>query len=165
MAFEFAHPQNGPTQLHNPWEKFTRRNEKMHVAEDGSRLIGEDHSRLPTASTTNVDVIDSTASMTVIEQFMTHRTGPLEISIPQRRQLLRDYLEAAAADAASHPNRFVENDIGHFSKTWDIALLDDRQNHQNCARPYKNPCSKCQILSKSLSIPELFLRLKENVRC
>lgn len=146
MAFNSNRSLNEHMQIHNPWERFKTRNEQTHLAED---------SRLVRAA--------STTSLEVIKNFITYGTHQFEEPIPQQRQLLRDYLCVAATNDPDPTNQFVETDIVKFSKTWDIALLDDRQNHDGCARPYGNPCSRCHIFSENLSIPQLFLRLKENV--
>ncbi|KAI8936255.1 hypothetical protein NX059_006677 [Plenodomus lindquistii] len=130
---------------HNPWERFTARKEENHVAEDISRLC-------PSPQTT---------TSTVIERFMTHKQKLQDRPIPRQRQLLRDFLAGCTRQPSSvSQQRYFEADIIDSSATRDIALLDDRQRHSNCAKLIGNDCPACVVFSKNLSIHELFLRLQ-----
>lgn len=141
MAYDFSRHES------NPWQKFTLREEKIHQAEDKSRLFPSH--QIPSAD--------------VIEGFLRHQRDELDILIPRRYQALRNYL----SHAIRNPSNVVENDIAQSSSNRDIVLLDDRQNHVRCVdacRQWHGQRYKgCNIFSDNLSIPAMFSRLKEEV--
>lgn len=137
------HEQGRP---HDPWEKFTQRNEIKHVAEDASRLC-QPHM----------------TSSDIIENFFLHERRELDDSIPRRRQILRDFLKEVILPCSLGPQPRYESDIARRSSVDHLALLDDRQKHQNCPKAIYQPCNVCKIFSEKLGIPELCDRLKQDV--
>ncbi|KAF1956057.1 hypothetical protein CC80DRAFT_67834 [Byssothecium circinans] len=145
MAYESVSETYRP---HNPWEKFTQRTVANHHAED-SRLCPP---QLPISTTE------------VIQRFLSHGYIRLDQAIPRKRQLLRDYLEETINVRQIGGASVVEHDIVAKSKSADVALLDDRQKHDRCAKLIGQVCNSCQILSTNLTIPELYRRLQQEVR-
>ena len=142
----FGHetPRIGLDRLHNPWHKFTQRNQLKHNAED---------SRLHKPAATARDVI---------QQFMAHHSDPLDGEIPHMRQMLRDYLNETVMTAAG-PNETIENVIQKTSSPRDFALLDDRKKHEKCHRHIGLTCKKCALVSEKKEMFELYKRLAGNV--
>jgi hypothetical protein len=134
--------------LHNPWEKFSQRLVERHLAEDESRLCPP-------------QVPISTSE--VVARFLSHGYTRLDEAIPRKRQLLRNFLEETITPQQMGMPNSVEHDIRDGSVSGDIALLDDRQKHERCAKSIGQLCSVCRIFSRKLSIPELYQRLQEKV--
>lgn len=133
---------------HSPWEKYTQRYEAKHSPEDDVRLC-------TTAQTTTAQII---------EEFLTHDQHQLEKQVPRRRQILRDFLDEALAPSAGVASPYLK-DIEQRSTSADIALIDDRQNHEGCGRfKREKHCDDCIIFSETISIPDLCRRLKEKRR-
>jgi hypothetical protein len=133
------------SRLHNPWEKFTQRDTKKHRAEDRSPLCPA------TASNPNV-----------IKLFLTHGSHALNDPVPCQRQLLRDFL-TAAAPLAPAPQATYLDAVHGLSTDADIALLDDRERHMGCAKIIDQPCGDCRIFSQDLTVPQLCTRLRDEV--
>jgi hypothetical protein len=130
---------------HNPWEKFTQRDEKKHVADDVSRLC-------PPASITS----------DVIKLFLTHGMHPLDEAVPRQRQLLKEFLNAVMISASASSVTYLD-DVQDRSTIVDIALLDDRNKHIGCVKMTAQQCVGCHIFSKNLTIPEFCMRLRDAV--
>jgi hypothetical protein len=153
---------------HNPWEKFTHRDEKKHHAEN-SLAFRLGRSRFLITSTPPVSNSPPQTSTEVIEVFLTQGSHRLNDPVPRQRQLLKDFLQAAdPVLSASSP--LVQSSATTYydsvklcSSPSDIALLDDRNNHPGCARRIGKACSDCYICSKKLSIPELCTHLQGEV--
>jgi hypothetical protein len=129
---------------HNPWEKFTRRDEKKHVAED-SRLC-------PSTATTS----------DVIRLFLAHGIHRLDDPVPRQRQLLKDFLNAAVPSAPSSSMTYSDEVQKHSTHN-DIALLDDRSRHLECAKMIGQPCTICYIVPKNFTISELCTHMRDVV--
>jgi hypothetical protein len=147
MAYHLDSHVHDLNRLHNPWEKFTNRNERLHLVEDIARLCPP--TPIPTPTTSSY----------AINSFMAHGNSELDEPVPRRYQRLRGFLDAAK----SSNDQAVENDVADGSSRSDIALLDDRRNHPDCTNWYTNTCSGCKIFSLKLEIPQLLQRLKEEV--
>lgn len=130
---------------YNPWEKFTRRDEAKHTAED--ILLCRPGTPITTAE--------------VIHSFLTHGYNQLDQAVPRKRQLLRDFLEEVINSRRVHST--VDQDIFTTSRNNDVALLDDRLKHERCARSIGQACNHCTVFSKNLTIPDLYKRLQEKV--
>lgn len=147
MAFELDSSPHEPFRPHNPWEKFTIRDEKKHYAEDQSRLCP-----LPQIS-----------ALEAIEKFLGHGCTKLDEPILRKRQLVRDFLKEIIS-GPPNTSTYVEASISSSSSATDIALLDDRQKHKHCAKLIGQQCNECNIFSSNLTIPQLFRRLREEVQ-
>lgn len=144
MAYD---PRPDLCQSYNPWQRFTQRDVAKHNAEDGVCFCPP-HTPISAAE--------------VINRFLGHGFNTLDEAVPRKRQLLRDFLEEAITIPRNAP-RIVEQDISATSRSIDVALLDDRQNHERCAKRVSQVCNDCNIFSKNLSILELYKRLQEDV--
>jgi len=135
-------------QPHSPWKKFTDRRELTHLPEDDVRLC-----------------TPGQTSAQIIERFLVYEELKIHIDelVPRRRQVLRDFLNEVTPIFPRGIGPYLQ-DIERYSKDDHIALVDDRQNHEGCVN--KNPikrCDDCIIYSRSVSIPELCVRLQEKV--
>jgi hypothetical protein len=151
MAYHLDSHVHDLNRLHNPWEIFTNRNERLHRAEDIARLCP------PTPIPTPIPT--PTTSSYAINSFTAHGNSRLDELVPRRYQRLRGFLNAAKSSS----DQAVEIDVADGSSRSDIALLDDRRNHPECTNRYTNTCSGCKIFSLKLEIPQLLQRLKEEV--
>lgn len=143
MAYELHRSTHDLNRLHNPWEKFKNRKQPLHVAEDSR----------PSEQTTTTDII---------EAFLTRDKLRLDKQVPRRRQILRDFLDEVVQLPRSAVNPHFD-DIARHSKDVDVAFIDDRQNHERCAKNIGIPCNDCHIFSQVLKIPELCQRLRKKV--
>ena len=146
MAYEPGGSLHELSRPHNPWQEFTLRNEAKHRAEDVSRLCTSTQ-----ATTTEI-----------IEQFLNHDRQRLDEQVPRRRQVLKDFLHEVVPPSLGAA-RYYFDDIERHSTDVDIALIDDRQKHEDCAKKIRKPCNECRVFSKTLKIPALCQRLKEEV--
>lgn len=147
MAYELNGSHHELYRPHNPWERFTQRHDENHLPEDRFRLVPPPH---------------NVSTSAVIDALLTHdQVSSPDQPIPRRRQLLRDFLSEAVSGRGL--NCHVDEDIVKSSSSRDIALLDDRQKHEGCAKPIGKQCDDCQIYSNNVTIPNLYLRLKEEV--
>ncbi|KAJ8114938.1 hypothetical protein OPT61_g3298 [Boeremia exigua] len=130
LSLEFGRP-------HDPWEKFTHRNERIHRAEDTSRLC-----------------IQNATSHDVINECLAHDNRRLYDPIPHKSQLLRDFLSEVLENkpVSSQPYEF---DIERRCQSSYIVLVDDRQNHPDCEKKIRRRCTACQIFSRYLTVPQL----------
>jgi hypothetical protein len=146
------------SRLHNPWEKFTHRDEKKHNAEnDLAFRLGQPLYRL--VPTPPPQPLSTRSTREVIDVFLDFGSKRLDDPVPRQRQLLKDFLLASDPPlpslSSSRPATTYFDDVGLRSATGDIALIDDRNYHQYCARKVMQTCSDCYIYSQRLTIPEL----------
>jgi hypothetical protein len=136
-----------PYQPDSPWKKFTHRQEAKHRPEDDRRLC--------TPSLTSAEVI---------ERFLSFERDKIHLDelVPRRRQILRDFLNEVILGAPRGTGPYL-HDVERYSSDDNIALVDDRQNHEGCGRLSRKICDDCMIFSRSVGIPELCLRLQEMV--
>jgi hypothetical protein len=155
------------SRLHNPWEKFTHRDEKKHNAEnDLTFRLGRPpyQSVLPQTP----QPLSTNTTTEVIELFLDYGSKSLDDPVPRQRQLLKDFLQASNSPLPSlsslTPTTTYIDDVNLRSSVGDIALIDDRNYHPYCARKIKQQtCSDCYIHSKKLAIPELCTHLQGEV--
>jgi hypothetical protein len=165
--------QSSPYELgrpHNPWEKFTRRDEKKRRLEHmlQYRLGRLPFQVTPTPLPTN---LPTKTTAEIIEQFLSYGSHRLDDPVPRQRQLLQDFLKAAipmavsasSSPSSSRPQGNYLDDIKLRSTDRDIALIDDRNNHKDCARKIGMSCTGCYIFSENVSIPDLCIRLRGEV--
>jgi hypothetical protein len=154
--------------LHNPWEKFTRRDEKKHNAEnDLAFRLGQPSYQL--APTSPPQPLSTRSTIEVIDLFLGFGSKSLDEPVPRQRQLLRDFLLASDPPlpslSPSTPTTTYIDDVELRSSVGDIVLTDDRNYHEDCARKVKQTCSDCYIYSQKLTIPELCTHLQGEVSC
>jgi hypothetical protein len=156
----FPHELNRAHTLHNPWEKFTHRNESGHYAEDASRL----HSLQQATSSSQTTTLPQITSVAVIDGFLGHNRKLLDNPIPRQRQLLREFLAGSIVQSSRNSShRNFDADISDSSNSGDIALLDDRQKHPDCMKSNRRACPDCVVFSTSLTVPQLLQRLQDQV--
>ena len=148
--------RSGPEGVYYPpksWGKYKDRDTITHPAED-NRIEHEPPDN----------------SLSLIETFLTYHRDNLDPPAPLCNAALREFLTHATTlrhylDPISHT---IADDISHNSIREDIALLDDRRDEKGCAsegRRWNNgDYIGDDIFSKKLTVPELYRRLKENVR-
>jgi hypothetical protein len=160
------HELNRP---YNPWERFTLRDENKHRVDSELRFrLGRAPFQLPIPSpTSTVQPLPTRATAEVIELFLTFDSHHLYDDIPRQRQLLRDFLTAVTLSlpATSSPRQtdtYIA-DVKRCNSIHDIALIDDRNYHDGCARKIGRVCTECHIVSKKVSIPDLCSRLEDEV--
>ncbi|KAF2131374.1 hypothetical protein P153DRAFT_193815 [Dothidotthia symphoricarpi CBS 119687] len=123
-------------------------NGDKHHAEDTSRLCSS----------------PQTTSSDVIHDFMNNGRKLLDHPIPRQRQILRDFLNEAVIPHLPNSPRCFGADIVDSSTGADIALLDDRQKHLDCAKSIRKTCAACHVFSNNLNIPQWYQRLREERR-
>lgn len=138
VNLEFSRP-------HDPWERFTHRNEIKHRPEDSARLCPQ-----------------HTPTQDIINICFAHESRLLDDQIPRRSQQLQDFLREVL-DSHSRSTQPYGADIERRNKTTHIVLVDDRQNHPDCEKKIRRPCAACQVFSKNLSIPQLREHLSKEV--
>jgi hypothetical protein len=150
-------------QLHNPWEKFARRNEVLHRGDNELQFrLG----RIPfqtTAASIPTDISTKTTAE-VIELFLNYGSHRLEDPVPRRQQLLKDFLGAANSSSSGPASTYLD-DVRLRSSANEIALIDDRNCHEKCARIIGQCCPDCEIVSGNIDIPNLCTRLRGEVSC
>lgn len=154
-----------PHRLFNPWEKLTHRDEKEHVADKEAQFrLGRLSLQPPASSPTSLPQTPVTkTSAEIIELFLRHGSFRLDDAVPRQQQLVKDFLQAALLTASSSSritNTFIDDvklAVG------DMALLDDRNNHEGCVRKFGKACSDCYALSKKMTIPDLCTHLEAEV--
>jgi hypothetical protein len=134
------------SRAYNPWDDFKNRTEKNHRAEDTSRLFSPSDPE-PTSSK-------------VIDVFLKQNAARLDELVPQRWQLLRDFLNEVARHSASGTDTYSV-DVDKYNT--DSVLLDDRRKHDKCTKDSLGTCAECHIFSKELNISALRRRLFEQV--
>jgi hypothetical protein len=134
-------------QPHSPWKKFTYRQEAKHHPEDDLRLCTPDQT-----------------SAQIIERFLSPERDKIHLDelVPRRRQVLRDFLNEVVPAVQRGIGPYLQ-DVERYSNDDNIALVDDRQNHEGCDKVIGKPCSDCLIFSRLICIPELCVRLQEKV--
>ncbi|CAO2650561.1 Nn.00g018530.m01.CDS01 [Neocucurbitaria sp. VM-36] len=147
MEYEAHSSFHEPIRPHNPWEVFTHRNETKHRAEDNSRLC------------TNAQ----TTTSQVIERFVNFDRHRLDEQVPRRHQMLRDFLHEVVPPSVGTVGSYFD-DIERHSTNANIALIDDRRQHERCAKSIGNPCNGCRIFSRVVRIPGMCQRLREERR-
>ena len=132
---------------HSRWQKFTYRQEKRHRPEDDLRLCNPGQT-----------------SSQIIERFLSPERDKIHLDevVPRQRQALRDFLREVIPAASRGTYPYLQ-DVERYSNDDDIALLDDRQNHEGCEKTSGKPCNDCIIFSRSVRILDLCTRLQEKV--
>ena len=143
---DFRQSQHELNKLVNPFERFQARYVKKHLADDAARLFQQQQ---PYAAD-------------VIEKIVNYGKKPLDYNVPRRFQTLRNYLTEATAPGQPL-TRTVKDDIELSSNDQDIALLDERQEHDKCPKKYGQQCLECVPFSEKVTIPQLHERLKKAV--
>jgi hypothetical protein len=152
--------------LHNPWVKFSRRDETQHVLDSEvkyrlGRLSIQPPPTPPTAITQNSATKTTTE---VVRLFMNHGKFRLDEVVLRQQQLVKDFLKAASPPASgSGPTSTYIDDVRLSSSVSDIALIDDRNYHEGCVKKFGKPCTECHIFSGKVTIPELCTRLESQV--
>lgn len=143
---------------HDPWEKFRRRDEPRHRAED--ELLFRINSIY---STTGSPSAPTTAD--IIHRFLSAGKHALDDSIPRQRQLLRDFLDAAyqASPPSSATLDSYVDDVARYSCPSDTALVCDRNIHPHCARLIHQPCNECYNFSDRMIMSDLCTHLNKRV--
>jgi hypothetical protein len=160
MSHNFQGSQLDLGRFHNPWEKFEHRDEKGQRAESdlvfrlGYPLL-------------QVNTLFTRSTAEVVESFLSFGSNSLDDPVPRKRQLLRDFLQAShppmpTLSSSRSPAAYLD-EIRLLSAVGDIALVDDRNYHPDCARKIGRSCSGCYIYSEKLSIPDLCTRLQGEV--
>ncbi|KAF2447930.1 hypothetical protein P171DRAFT_234801 [Karstenula rhodostoma CBS 690.94] len=133
-----------PHHVDDPWDKFTRRNDQAHEAEDW-RLCSSQHS-----------------VSEIIKRFMergyTRLTGP----IPHQRRVLKEFLEETISKLPSGSARSIEIDVRHSVFSTGIAgLLEDRHDHTRCANIAGSRCTGEITCSGNMTASKLYDSLHE----
>lgn len=130
---------------HDPWERFTRRNETIHSLEDTARFC-----------------LHSAPSDKVLKDCFAHKVPKLDESVPRRTQLLRDFFDEVFGPYSDSPQPWGAIVNGGALRN-HVVLVDDRQNHPNCEKKIAKNCQACEIFSQNLTIPQLQDRLMQEV--
>jgi hypothetical protein len=152
--------------LHNPWEKFTHRDVKRHNAENeiAFRLTCPPLATLGAPLT----ILPFRTTGEVIDSFLNYRSQRLYDCVPRRRQLLKDFLGVvlSSLSASDHPTASATylDDVMKYSSTSDIALIDDWNSHESCARKIGKACPDCYNYSAKISMPALCNHLRREVK-
>jgi hypothetical protein len=158
-----------PTRLFNPWEEFMHRDESKHVADSKAQFrLGHflPPSPTPTSPTTAQPPLPTRTSKEVINLFLTHGSHRLDDAIPHQQQILKDFMNAAIAQlpvTSTSPPRSNYIDDLKSTPISDIALLDDRNNHEGCSRKYGKICSDCYVVSRKMAMRDLCTHLEGEV--
>lgn len=169
MSQDIVGSQYEFTRLHNPWEKFTRRQEHKHRAENDiefrlCRPLPGPHNAIPS---TSLPTLPPKSTTEVIELFMSHGSHRLDDPVPRQRQLLKDFLNAVHRTNATSLNPISTHtyiiDVGLQSSPEDIALIVDRNYHNDCASKIGKTCTDCRVFSKQVLIPYLCDHLRDRV--
>jgi len=152
MSHELHSSYHELSRPYNAWEKFTLRDEKKHRAEDELNFRLCNPQNQPTEDTA-----------TVIRLFLTHGSHRLHDPVPRQQQLLKDFLSAADPSFPALSATTYLEDVQGCSKEDEIALLDDRNKHGDCARFIGQTCGACYNFSQNVTIPELCARLRDRV--
>lgn len=145
MAHDFKTTNHEFSRPYDPWEKFTRRDETKHRAEDTFRLCSQ-----------------NAPSYEVIDVCFAHGSRPLDDPIPRRNQILRDFLEEVL-DGPVRSNRPYPDDIARRNSDNHIVLVDDRQNHSDCEKKIRRACAACRIFSQNVTVRQLREHLAQEV--
>lgn len=152
--------------LHDPWDKFKLRDPNKHKADDDLTFrIGRTPFQLdPHIPVTTLPLRTTTEA---IDLFLKHDSQRLDDAVPLQRQLLKDFLHictpALPVSSSAITSTYLD-DVQNLSSAGDIVLIDDRNNHKQCARSIGKDCSACYIYSEKISIPNLCARLRDRVR-
>ncbi|KAH5157993.1 hypothetical protein HBH69_071140 [Parastagonospora nodorum] len=166
MSLDLYGSQYEPTRLFNPWEEFMHRDESKHAADSkaGFRL---GHflppSPTPTSPTAAPPPLPTRTSREVVELFLTYGRHRLDDAIPHQQKLLKDFMQGVIAQSpvtsTAAPQSNYIDDLKNTPVS-DIALLDDRNNHDGCLRKYDKHCSNCYVVSKKMAIRDLCTHLE-----
>lgn len=103
------------------------------------------------------------ATSHIIKRFLTFDRTVLDEQVPRRWHILNEFLDEIVPPTAGTTDLNLDN-VKKLSADIDIALVDDRQDHDKCRKTaFGDPCGDCRIFSANLSIPDLFLRLHERI--
>ncbi|KAH3952389.1 hypothetical protein HBH98_175250 [Parastagonospora nodorum] len=166
MSLDLYGSRYEPTRLFNPWEEFMHRDESKHAADSkaGFRL---GHflppSPTPTSPTAAPPPLPTRTSREVVELFLTYGRHRLDDAIPHQQKLLKDFMQGVIAQSpvtsTAAPQSNYIDDLKNTPVS-DIALLDDRNNHDGCLRKYDKHCSNCYVVSKKMAIRDLCTHLE-----
>lgn len=157
-----SHEQN---RLHNPWEKFKNRDPNKHKADDDLTFrLGRPPFQLDPH--TRVTILPLRTTAEAVDIFLKYRSLRLNDTVPLQKQLLKDFLQFSSppVPASSGTSTTYLDDVRAYSSAEDIVLIDDRNNHERCARSIGKDCDECYIYSEMMSIPDLCTRLRNEVR-
>lgn len=164
MSNAFGSPLHEHNRLHNPWEKFKSRDPNKHKADDDLTFrLGRPPFQLDPHTPVTILPLRTTAE--AIDLFLKYRSLRLDEAVPLQKQLLKDFLRFSKPPLSTFPGTSTTylDDVRTYSSTEDVVLIDDRNNHERCARKIGKDCDECYIYSEKISVPDLCTRLRNEV--